>query len=46
VQELGGERAGGPAAILKVVEIPELVAWHIQDYDGLEWVAENHRTWS
>jgi hypothetical protein len=46
VQELGGERAGGHAAILKVVEIPESVAWHIEDYDGLEWVAENHRTWS
>jgi hypothetical protein len=46
VQEMGGEAAGGPAAMLKVVEIPESVAWHIQDYDGLEWVAENHRTWS
>ena len=46
VQEMGGEAAGGPAAILKVVEIPESVAWHIADYDGMEWVAENHRTWS
>ena len=46
VEEMGGEAAGGLAAMLKVVEIPESVAWHIQEYDGLEWVAENHRTWS
>jgi hypothetical protein len=46
VKEMGGEAAGGPCAVLKVVEIPESVAWHIRDYDGLEWVAENHRTWS
>jgi hypothetical protein len=46
VNEMGGEAAGGLAAMLKVVEIPESVAWHIQEYDGLEHVAENHRTWS
>jgi hypothetical protein len=46
VEEMGGEAAGGLAAMLKVVEIPESVAWHIEEYDGLEWVAENHRTWS
>jgi hypothetical protein len=45
VQELGGERAGGPAAILKVVEIPANVEWIVQDYDGLEWIAERHRIW-
>lgn len=30
---------------LKVVEIPEDVDWQIDEYDGLEWVAEVHRTW-
>jgi hypothetical protein len=30
---------------LKIVEIPDDVDWIIQEYDGFEWVAENHRTW-
>ena len=33
-------------ASLKVVEIPDDVEWEIQKYDGMEWVAEKHRTWS
>lgn len=43
VEELG-DRAGGPCACLKVVEIPADVKWTIEEYDGLEWVAEAHRT--
>ena len=31
---------------LKVVEIPDDVEWTIEEYDGREWVAEVHRTWS
>ena len=31
---------------LKIVEIPDDVAWTIMEYDGAEWVAEAHRTWS
>jgi hypothetical protein len=46
VEELGGDAAGGPVADLKVVTIPADVSWLIQDYDGMEWVAEVHRTWS
>jgi hypothetical protein len=41
-----GERASGPYARLKVVTIPDDVAWTIEEYDGNEWVAEVHRTWS
>ena len=44
VEELG-DKANGMYAELKIVEIPDDVEWHIQDYDGVEWVAENHRTW-
>lgn len=32
-------------AHLKVVEIPDGIDWEIQDYDGMEWIAEVHRTW-
>lgn len=44
VEEMG-EGANGEYARLKVVEIPDYVDWYIEEYDGLEWVAEAHRTW-
>jgi hypothetical protein len=44
VKELG-MAANGPYANLKIVEIPGDVSWHIEEYDGNEWVAEDHRTW-
>ena len=31
---------------LKIVEIPDDIEWFIVEYDGLEHVAEAHRTWS
>jgi len=36
----------GWAAELKIVEVPDDVDWYIDEYDGKEWVAERHRTWS
>ena len=44
VEKLGSE-ASGFLANLKVVEIPDDIEWEIEAYDGLEWVAEKHRTW-
>lgn len=44
VEELG-EDASGLYATLKVVEIPDNIKWQIERYNGLEWVAEKHRTW-
>jgi hypothetical protein len=41
-----GDKANGNHAELKVIEIPANVDWIIEDYDGKEWVAEKHRTWS
>jgi hypothetical protein len=41
-----GEAANSPYSKLKVVTIPDDVEWHIDEYDGWEWVAENHRTWN
>lgn len=45
VVELLGERANSRFSELKIVEIPDDVEWTIQEYDGMEWVAEKHRTW-
>jgi hypothetical protein len=45
VEELG-DKANGWAAELFIVEIPDDVKWHIHEYDGIEHVAEDHRTWS
>lgn len=45
VRELGSAAAGAHAN-LKVVEIPGDIEWLIQEYDGAEWVAEKHRTWT
>ena len=45
VEELG-EDSWGSYAELKVVEIPSDIEWEINEYDGREWVAEKHRTWS
>ena len=45
VEELGTE-ADGPHAELKIVNVPSDIKWSIQEYDGAEWVAEEHRTWS
>ena len=44
VEELGKD-ASGLYAKLKVVEIADDVEWQIEEYDGIEWVAEKHRTW-
>jgi hypothetical protein len=45
IEEMG-EAANSWAADIAIVEIPDDVQWHIHEYDGLEHVAENHRTWS
>ena len=44
IEEMGVE-ADGHYAKLKIIEIPDDVKWYIEDYDGMEHVAEVHRTW-
>jgi hypothetical protein len=40
-----GHAADGNYSELKIVEVPSDVNWTICEYDGIEWVAEQHRTW-
>ena len=44
VETLGGA-ANGMCAELRIVEIPTDVDWQIEEYDGMEHIAEKHRTW-
>ena len=41
-----GEQANGKYSELKVVDIPDDVDWIVEEYDGMEYVAERHRVWS
>jgi hypothetical protein len=45
VIELLGDEADTRFSQLKIVEIPDGVEYHIQEYDGYEHVAEKHRIW-
>jgi hypothetical protein len=45
VLEEMGKAAEGWAADIAIVDIPDDVKWHIDEYDGLEHIAEDHRTW-
>ena len=45
IVEAMGAAANGPYSRLKIVEIPADVFWELADYDGREWIAEQHRTW-
>jgi hypothetical protein len=40
-----GESVNSIYSDIKIVEVPSDVDWYVDDYDGVEWVAERHRTW-
>ena len=41
-----GDKANSWASSLKIIEIPDDVEWYIEEHDGREWVAEQHRKWN
>lgn len=47
VEKLGKE-ANGMCAELEIIEIPfeNEDGWYIDEYDGIETIRENHRSWS
>jgi hypothetical protein len=45
IESMGPEAVGGDYSSLAIVEIPDDVSWHIAEYDGAEWIAEDHRRW-
>lgn len=44
IEELG-EKASWECANIKVIEIPDDIEFEIEEYEGIEWVSEKHRTW-
>ncbi len=40
-----GDALAGAFADLCLVTIPDDINWQIEEYDGKEWIAEEHRTW-
>ena len=40
-----GKKVNSVCTELTIVEVPDNVKWYIEEYDGAEWVAEEHRTW-
>lgn len=46
VETLGSKAASASLSQLAIVEIPQGVDWYIHDYDGMESIQENHRSWS
>jgi hypothetical protein len=48
IEAIGLLASAGEYSSLEITEIPDDVpddGWIIMDYDGVEWVAEKHRTW-
>ena len=45
IETKGSAYCSGQFAKLKIVEIPDDIEWQIEEYDGIEWVSEVHRTW-
>ena len=40
------KKANGEHATLKIVTIPDNINFHIEEHNGIELIAEDHRTWS
>jgi len=45
IEKVGEEKASGGLASIKIVEVPDGIEWELDDYDGIETVHEQHRSW-
>lgn len=45
IEAVGLEAASGRHASLTIVDIPDNIDWYIDEYDGIETVHEEHRSW-
>jgi hypothetical protein len=45
IEKVGLDKASGELSKIKIVDIPDDVAWEIDEYDGYERVIESRRSW-
>ena len=45
IEALGEKDASSGLAQLEIVEIPDGIEWEIDNYDGIETIHEEHRSW-
>jgi hypothetical protein len=45
IEKIGVEKASGKLAEIDIVDIPDDIKFEIDDYDGVETVHEEHRSW-
>jgi hypothetical protein len=45
IEKIGIERSGGYLSKLIIVDIPDDIKWEIDEYDGIETVHEQHKSW-
>jgi hypothetical protein len=45
IEKVGLKKASGALADLVIVNIPNNIDWYIDDYDGIETIHEDHRSW-
>lgn len=45
IENIGCKEASGDMASIRIVDVPDDVRWYIHDYDGMESVEEQHRSW-
>lgn len=46
IEKIGEKESSDSLAELKIIEIPDGTKYTIEEYDGIEWIAEEHNTWS
>ena len=45
IEKVGIERASGSLAKIGIVDVPDGIDFEIDEYDGVEHIAETHRKW-
>ena len=45
IEKIGLLESSGGCAELDIVEVPDGIDWYVDEYDGMESVHENHRSW-
>lgn len=45
IESIGEDKASGSLAKIRIIDIPNGIEWDLDEYDGIESVHEQHRSW-